>query len=127
MAGPPFPIPNLQAPSGVVGLDNVTGANGASNVASYALQTAGTNTVTTGRSSAGGIFQGAIVTSGTPVYQAFDVIVSGTNTASNALTPLTTATPGQVIAAGPPGVGVRFLGTLVTIITGTSTTNTLWD
>lgn len=123
MAGPPFPVPNLQAPSGVVGLDNVTGANGASNVASYAAQAAGTNTVTTGRPSAGGIFQGAIVTSGTPVYQAFDVV--GTNT--NALTPLTTATLGQVIPAGPQGVGVRFLGTLVTVITGTSTTNTLWD
>lgn len=127
MPGPPYPIPNLQAPVGYVGLDNVTGANGASNVASYAVQTAGTNTVVTGRSTPGGIFQGALVVVGTPVYQAFDVVVAGTTTTTNVLTPLTTATLGQSIAPGPPGVGVRFLGTLVTVITGTSTTNTLWD
>jgi hypothetical protein len=124
MAGPPFPIPNLQAPSGVVGLDNVTGANGASNVANYALQTAGTNTITTGRSSAGGIYLGAQVVSGTGnVYQAFDVV----GTVTNPITALTTATLGQTIGPGPAGVGVRFLGTLVTVITGTGTTNTLWD
>jgi hypothetical protein len=124
VAGPPFPVPNLQAPSGVVGLDNVTGASGASNVANYALQTAGTNTITTGRSSPGGIFMGAVVVSGTGnVYQAFDVV----GTLTNALTALTTATLGQQIGAAPAAVGVRFLGSLVTVITGTGTTNTLWD
>ncbi len=124
MAGPPYPIPNLQAPQGVVGLDNVTGANGGSNVANYAVQTAGTNTITTGRSTPGGIFQGITVVSGTaPVIQAFDIV--GTN--SNALTALTTATAGQAIAPGPQGLGVRFLGTLVVVITGTSVNNVLWD
>jgi hypothetical protein len=127
MAGPPYPVPNQNAPNGVAGCDAVTGAIGAVDLASYAVQTAGTNTLATGRASAGGIFQGAFVTSGTPVYQAFDVIVSGTTTTTNALTALTTATLGQLIQAGPQGVGVRFLGNLVTVITGTSTTNTLWD
>jgi len=127
MPGPPYPIPNVNAPVGSVGLDPVTGAPGSMQVASYAVQTAGTNTLTTGRTSPGGIYQGALVVSGTPVYQAFDVIVSGTTTTTNALTALTTATLGQAIPPGPQGIGVRFLGTLVTVITGTSTTNTLWD
>jgi hypothetical protein len=127
MAGPPFPIPNLQAPSGVVGLDNVTGANGASNIASYTLSTgAGTNTITTGRSTPGGVFLGAQPLTGTPTYQAFDVIVSGTTTTTNALTALTTSALGTPISPGPAGVGVRFLGNLV-IVTGTGTINTLWD
>jgi len=124
VAGPPYPIPNLQAPSGVVGLDNVTGANGGSNVASYTVETAGTNTIATGRASAGGIFQGILVVSGTaPVIQAFDVI----GTVTNPLTFLTTASAGQVVAPGPAGLGVRFLGQLVVVITGTSVNNVLWD
>lgn len=123
MPGPPFPIPNLQAPSGVVGLDNVTGANGGSNVANYTALGTGTATITTGRASLGGIFQGILVVSGTPVIQAFDIV----GTSSNPLTLLTTATAGQVIAPGPAGLGVRFLGNLVVVITGTSVDNVLWD
>ena len=130
MAGPPYPIPNLQAPSGVVGVDNVTGANGASNVAGYTVNpAAGTNTITTGRAAPGGVFMGAISLAGTGTYDAFDVVVTGTVTTTNNLTGLQTATAiGQVIAAGPPGVGVRFYGTLVYVTTGTlAAFNTLWD
>jgi hypothetical protein len=132
MAGPPYPIPNLQAPSGMVGLDNVTGANGASNVANYTpISTVGTQTITTGRSTPGGIFLGATVLStGTSSYAAYDLIVTGTATTTNTLAASLAGTAAdQVIAPGPGGVGVRFLGTLVVIMTGTAAGlyNTLWD
>jgi len=128
MAGPPYPVPNQNAPVGNCGVDPVTGAQGAIDLASYAVQTAGTNTLTTGRSSPGGVFEGIVCISGTaPVIQAFDVVVSGTTTTTNALTALTTASAGQVIQAAPAGIGVRFLGSLVVVITGTSVNNVLWD
>jgi hypothetical protein len=127
MAGPPYPVPNAQAPVGYCGVDPVTGGQGGSQVASYAVNTVGTNTITTGRAAPGGIFQGALAVTLAPVYQAFDVIVTGTTTTTNALTAITTSSVGSVIAPGPQGVGVRFLGTLVVVMTGTGTANTLWD
>lgn len=125
---PQLPVPNNAAPVAHCPLDPVVNAVGAAQVASYAVCTAGTTIVPTGRTTPGGIFHGAMPITGTPVYQAFDVFVSpSAGTTTYPLTALTTGVLGTAIPAGPPGVGVRFFGTLVIVVTGTSTTNTLWD
>lgn len=134
MSGPPYPIPNAQAPAGSVPLDNVTGAPGCGVMASYTpITTAGTQTQTTGRASPGGIFIGVVnVALGTGfTIAAYDVVTTGTATATYPLIGLQTATAiGQSISAGPVGgsVGVRFLGTLVYVTSGTAGAwNALWD
>jgi len=128
MAGPPYPISNLQAPVGQIPLDSVTGAAGCGVMASYSvLSTVGTGTQATGRSSAGGIFYGlqAISTGTGFAIAVYDVV----GTVTNQLVGLTTATAiGQQIFASPQGVGVRFLGNLVYVTTGTAGQfNSLWD
>jgi hypothetical protein len=52
---------------------------------------------------------------------------NGTTTVTNTLMN-GTGTAGQVISAGPPGVGVRYKGALVCVTTGTpGGINALWD
>jgi hypothetical protein len=118
------PIGNVGSPLAICGSDPDSGVAYAIGLANAtALTTAGTTTVdNTGM----GVFYGFnVVAVGTSyTAQAFDVL----GTSSTALTGTNTATAiGQTFAAGP-GVGVRYAGNLVTVVSGTpGIINALWD
>jgi hypothetical protein len=74
---------------------------------------------------------GAFGTAGA-VLAAYDVQTvvtgTGTNTNTNTLMSGTTTAQGQVLAAGPGELGVRYRGTLLVVMSGTAeTVNALWD
>ncbi len=122
MAGPPYPIPNLTAPIAQCPVDPVTGAVTVGGVATYTqISTSGTTTV---KPSPGVLFGFSVNAAGTTAtVAAYDI--NGTNTAT-LVPPITLSSAGQTIVSA--GVGVRFLGSLVVVTTGTGENLlTLWD
>ncbi len=89
------------------------------------ISTAGTTAVATG----GGVYYGVnVISIGTTwAVTPYDVVVSGTTTNTLAATATATAA-GLLGAPGASGVGVRFLGQLALVTTGTpGQFNALWD
>lgn len=121
------------------------GPLGVGNCRYTVLSTAGTTTICQGPSSYGapypvsygvaplGCLQGFMtVAAGTSFAVTFYDIIQGSPAAPSTLTTNTllngTGTAGQVLTAGPPGVGVRFNGSLVAVTSGTpGIINALWD
>lgn len=112
------------------------------------LSTAGTYTLDPGLPASGlpagqglvrsqpGVFYGVAITAvGTgATYQALDVLPpatpGGTSAGTNTLMGLQTATAvGQILAAAPPGFGVRYRGQLLLVVAATAAgaANGLWD
>jgi hypothetical protein len=89
------------------------------------ISTAGTTAVASG----GGVYYGVnVVSTGTSwTVTPYDIVVSGTTTNTLAATATATAA-GLLGAPGATGVGVRFLGQLALVTTGTpGQFNALWD
>lgn len=121
---PQIPISNLGAALGVCGLDPDSGdpyAIGLSNV--MAITTAGTTTVDTAQGAFFGFNVVSVGTSATMV--AYDI--NGTSTLTLIGTNTATAIGPQGYP-GPPGLAVRYGGSLVVVTGGTvGQINPLWD
>jgi hypothetical protein len=102
---------------------------GNANYTNYAA--VGTQTIGAAAPGTPGVLYGGIFVQNGTAYTAtyYDLVVTGTTTASNQLTATTTAAgSGPTVLPGPGPLGVRFKGTLVLVTTGTAgSINTLWD
>ncbi len=99
-----------------------------------ALSTAGTTTLNQGQAAgppiSDGVLYGAMVSNaGTSFAVAFvDILPANQGGGTNTLMPTQTGSAGQVLSAGPGGLGVRYKGALVAITSGTpGVINALWD
>lgn len=125
----PLVPPNAFAPVAVVAIDPDSGtvfSAGADQADYSVISTIGTTTL----KSVPGIYWGFVPTgTGTAamVWNAYDIIVSGTTTSTNTLQGA--VTPSALNALnGFGGIGVRFQGSLVVVTTGTAGSyNALWD
>ena len=122
----PTSQPANQIPMGICGLDPTSGLAYSLGCWNYTpISANGTNTVKNG----GGLWGGLnVVNTGTTwVFNIYDVVVTGTTTATNTIS-TGTSTAGFNSLGTPPIGGVRFVGSLVIINTGTAgLANALWD
>lgn len=92
------------------------------------ISTSGTTTVDPGP---GGLYYGVSVLNAGTLWTAtaYDIVVSGTSTATNPLSVSTSLVLGIGATAGPPSLGVRYSGALVVVTSGTlaGNLNCLWD
>lgn len=116
--------PANSVPTGICNIDPTSGLVYSPSCANYTvINTTGTTTVASG----GGLYFGALCISNGTSFTLTAYDISGTTT--NTLAPQVTGTQGnQQGAPGPSGLGVRFVGALVVITTGTAGQfNCLWD
>lgn len=94
---------------------------------------AGANAANPGAAGAWGVFYGFnVLSTGTAgvTVTAIDIVINptGGGTSTNTLYVATGTAPGQVLAAAPAGLGVRYKGSLVIVTSGTAgTINAMWD